>query len=256
MYSRFRDGMCRYYVALIEHTKGMDTLTLEQCAMIVGPPGNKRVEDCKLNVEPSEVQEYLIEGTAGAGLLVPKPEGVGYDLWYIRYSVPDSSIEPKYRVQNHISLAMTDENSIIYEALPVGDVIGVDILLESTRKAIGYDFITEKRVYESRPCATDDVGYALMHTLADLDRGYAHLLQEYEDDPNWFSAISLFLFVSTSALPMEDIEISEGWIPLHRDLLDTFQDGGLVNGDRAELDFFVETVGDLLLLIRKRLVDA
>jgi hypothetical protein len=230
-------------------------LTPEQCAVMIGPPGDKRVEDCKRGIEVAEVEEYLVESNAGAGLLVPKSEGIGYDLWYIRYSVPNSSVEPKYKIFNHISLAMRDEDTLVYETLPIGDVISVDILLESTRRAIGYDFITEKRVYESRSCATEDVGYALMHTLADLDQTYASLLQEYEDRATWFTAISLFLYVSTTLLAMEDVEITEEWVPIHKNLLKEFQDGSLVEGDRDELDTFVETIGSLLLLIRKRLAE-
>jgi len=231
-------------------------LSPEQCALMVGPPGTKRVEDCKRRVELAEVEEYLIEGTAGAGLLVPKQEGIGYDLWYIRYSVPHSRVEPKYKVFNHLSLAMTAEDTLVYEALPDGDIITVNTLLESIRTSIAYDFVTEKRIYESRSCASTDSAYALTHTLADLDQNYADLMQEYIDDPTWFTALSLFLFISTTTLAMEDVEITQYWAPIHKNLLKEFQDGSLVQGDTRELDTFVETIGNILLLIRKRLVDA
>jgi hypothetical protein len=228
----------------------------DSCALVIGPPGDERVEACKLPVEADELREYVVTGDASLALLLHHTEGTGYELLYV---VPSTT---GYTITDTANLVLDDAGRMRYDVSQAPTTIGINEAVELARRATAQDLVTAKRIYETRACAERDPAYATAHALADLERSLAALLTEYEAEPNWDSAASVLLFALTTAWVLQDPDVSCAVGKLSADLTAVFgtdedgNGGSSVEGDRDELDAFVDLVGDVLVLIRQRLTTA
>jgi hypothetical protein len=231
------------------------------CALVIGPPGDERVEACKLPVEADELREYVVLGTASFSLLLHHQEGTGYELLHI---VPSSSpgAAPGYTIVDSANLVLDDAGGMRYDYSQAPTSLAVDEAVELARRSIAQDLVTAKRIYETRACAERDPAYPTAHALADLERSLADLLTEYEAEPSWDSAASVLLFALSTAWVLQDPDVSCAAGKLSADLVAVFgtdedgNGGSSVEGDRSELDAFVDLVSDVLVLIRQRLTTA
>lgn len=209
---------------------------------------------CKDKVTEKELQEYIEIAGFDISLLLIHIESIGYELWYL---TPD---EDGYLVGKRILMEReTDEENndiLVYKELEANDPLPLEEASELVSESIEHDLLTSKRIYESRKCEREDGQYATDKILKELDHRYSEILQEYRDEPNWYTAINVFMSVSLTAIVLGDGDIEEDWTSIHTDLLNSFSNGSSIDGDMDELDGFVDRVGDLLMLVRKRLRDA
>jgi hypothetical protein len=112
-------------------------------------------------------------------------------------------------------------------------------------------------VYGSRlECVSQYASYPVAKSLSELDIRFTHLLQEYEEEKNWFTAISLFLYVSVTIMVLQTNDIVSRWQQVFKRLVTVFgaNDSGIGSGYRgqeAELDEFVAITVDLFTLTRR-----
>jgi hypothetical protein len=228
-----------------------------RCLTLAGPPEDELVRRCSSPVTDDELEAYVGAAGFALALLVPETDevSVGYDLWFL-VPADDGSETGAYTAMRRVSIRIErdeDGDVLYYQEQDAGEPVSVEEALDLAYRASSRDLLLSKRVYESRDCARRDASYALSHVLSDLDGEYMALLGEYESEPDWHSALSLFLFVSLTGLALERSDVSRDWSAIEADLVNAFGEGSAVGGDREELDEFIAEVGDLLLVVRKEL---
>lgn len=211
---------------------------------------------CSKPLTQSEIETYVTDIGYEIAYMV-STDGVGYDVYHIVYDDDLSNDNDlKYRVEDHINVRL-DGDTLTILAKPHGEVLSLDEVLGRIRSAIELDLKTLQGVYGSRlECVSQYASYPVAKSLSELDIRFTHLLQEYEEEKNWFTAISLFLYVSVTIMVLQTNDIVSRWQQVFKRLVTVFgaNDSGIGSGYRgqeAELDEFVAITVDLFTLTRR-----
>jgi hypothetical protein len=245
---------------------------------VKGPISEKRTEACQIPLGKPELREYVRSGDVDVALVLDWESSGnrarvrrGWEmLWLTPAEDVPAPLPPgeaattpvvkagRYAVKAHTVLSAWNSPGVgrlvWYEDRGDRDEsVTWDEAANLADRAILNDANSSRKVYNTRPCAEYDQNYSLEHSLLDMDRKYAQILSEYEVQKGWFSALRVFMLVTVNGLVLRDLLITRPWYSIHKDLLRVFGEGASDAGDESELDTFIERVGDVQMLVRKRM---
>lgn len=215
--------------------------------LFIGPSGSKRTEQCKIPLSRAELEPIILSRQNPVGVITPRAKDEGYELRFLKPKDRD------YEFSLFVDLRRKEDGEIEYRFSTPNTLVTPDEAIELQKRAVYVDLLTTRYAYYNRDCAQHDRDYAIAHAIVDLDTQYVDLLEKYNVTSTWYTALVLFLFVGITALVSEDIEIVQAWYDMHQDIAKTFSDSASEAGDKTELDSFVDQIGDILMLVRKRL---
>jgi hypothetical protein len=236
---------------LQRNMKRDNNLAERYTSILIGPDNNTTTQLCKVAATRSEKELYLAKGSVSLGVMIKKKSKIGYDLFYYRYSMVDSQEEFHFKADMHLSVSLGKNGYLFYRNITEKKLINLADLTDLAYKADILDILSQKRIYSDRKYTTIDETYPVAHTLAEFDIMYAGLHQKYDQEPNWYTAIVLYLYLTLNALPLENIQLTETWLPLQRDLINAFSDGSPYRGNQMETDLFVSGLNSFAFQIRK-----
>jgi len=215
--------------------------------LFIGPSGSKRTKQCKIPLNKDELRAPILLRHSPTAVITLRGKDEGYEVRFLKPKGSD------YELSLFIDLRRKPNGDVVYSSSTPLILVTPDEAFELHNRAVFSDLLATRSAYQSRQCAVDDRNYAVAHTLVDLEAQYMAILEQYNKTPTWYTTLLQFLYVAINALVTEDIQILEPWYAMHRDITNTFSDGASEIGDQQELDGFVDQIGDILMLIRKRL---
>lgn len=203
-----------------------NTLAKQEC-MMVGPSGDKRVELCKTGITRADEDKYISDSATNIGVLIEDRDTVAIDLWYFEYSKFHSQDDvPRYKVVYHIKLQrdVSDDNDqlLTYTKIKGAPLIDYSTLEDATKGAQYWDAKSIQAMFDARPCYDQGSSYGKGAALAYFDKNYAKLYEAYLKTPNWYTLIKLHMFVSLTALSLQNVNLLEAWAPLNDRFLNVF----------------------------------
>lgn len=214
---------------------------------------------CSKVLTSSEIETYVTDTGYEMAFMIHS-QGIGYELLHVVYDDNYSTDDDlQYKVIDNIAVDL-EGDILSVRVLSKDRVLTLDEVLQKIRSAVEIDLKTLQGVYGSRiECVSQYASYPVAKSLSELDIRFTTLMQEYEDDKNWFTAISLFLYVSVTIMVLQSNDVVSRWEDVFKRLVRVFgrNNGDIVGsgykGQEAELDEFVGITVDLFTATRREI---